>query len=169
MPSASAATSASATGRAFSGLVRLLTSAVVTRSVAAWSEMVVMTWCEIAKWRIASKERAPLALYSRCAIRYSLISSAAVQLREHELAVAKRLGGSEAAVGGAHDHVDEGIARLIERHLAAQDAGHVDVDVLRHGAHRARIAADLDDWQDRIADDVALAGGEGVDDIAGCR
>src|SRR5262249_23404036 len=94
-------------------------------------------------------------------------SRAAIKLRQHEVAVAERLGGGEAAVGGAQDHVDQGVAGLFKRHLAAQDAGHVEVDVLRHGAHRARIAGDLDHRQDRVADDVALASGEGVHHVAG--
>ena len=42
-------------------------------------------------------------------------------------------------------------------HLLAQQAGDVDVDVLAHGAHRARVGAQLDHRQDRVADDVALA------------
>ena len=58
-------------------------------------------------------------------------SRAAVELRHHELAVAERLGRGEAAVGGAHDHLDQRVAGLRDGHVAAQDAGHVEVDVLR--------------------------------------
>src|SRR5712691_1668133 len=94
-------------------------------------------------------------------------SSAAVKLGHHELAVAQRLGGGEASIGRAHDHVDQRVAGVVERHLAPQDAGHVEIDVLGHGADGARIAADLDHRQDRVADDVALAGGERVHDVTG--
>src|SRR5690606_39597076 len=42
----------------------------------------------------------------------------------------------------------------------------VDIDVFAHGAYRARVGADLDDGQDGVADDVALAGGKEVHGIA---
>ena len=93
-------------------------------------------------------------------------SRAPVKLRHHILAVAERLRGGEPAVGRAHDHVDQRVAGLRDRHVAAQDAGHVDVDVLAHGADGLRIAGDLDHRHDRIADHVALAGREGVHGIA---
>src|SRR3979411_1394921 len=39
--------------------------------------------------------------------RPGMTSSAAIELRHDELAVAQRFGGGEATVGGAHDHVDQ--------------------------------------------------------------
>src|SRR5438445_634710 len=96
-------------------------------------------------------------------------SGALVQAREDELAMAERLRSGEPAVRGTQHHLEELVARLVHVDLAARDAGHVDVDVFGHQAHRARIGADLDDGQDGIADDVALAGGEEMHRVAACR
>src|SRR5262249_43947805 len=52
---------------------------------------------------------------------------ALIQLRHHELAVAQRLGAGEAAVAGADHDVDQPVPGLIEGHLAAQDAGDVEI------------------------------------------
>jgi hypothetical protein len=65
---------------------------------------------------------------------------AAIELGEHEFPVPERLVGGQPAVGGTQDHPDQRVARLRDGHVAAQDAGHIDVDVLGHGAHGARIA-----------------------------
>src|SRR6266568_783391 len=96
-------------------------------------------------------------------------SGAFVQSREDELAMPESLRGGEPAVRRAEHHLEELVARLIHVDLLARDAGHVDVDVFGHEAHRARIGADLDDRQDGIADDVALAGGEEMHHIPACR
>jgi hypothetical protein len=77
--------------------------------------------------------------------------------------VTESFGSGCAAVGGAHDHLDERVAGLVDGHFAGQHAGHVNIDVLAHGPERARVARDLDHRHDRIADHVALTGGEGVD------
>src|SRR3546814_7922993 len=83
--------------------------------------------------------------------------------------VLQRLGGGEPAVAGSERDVDQRIARLIEIHLAAQDAGDVEIDVLAHLARRLRVGGQLDHRLDRVADDVALPGGEEVHDEArGC-
>src|SRR3546814_8677666 len=66
-------------------------------------------------------------------------SGTAVQLGHDELAVLQRLGGGEPAVAGSERDVDQRIARLIEIHLAAQDAGDVEIDVLAHLARRLRV------------------------------
>src|SRR5689334_16830029 len=116
MPSASAWTSASATERAFSVLVRLAVSAATT------------------KWRAASRVRTWAGMRAEL-LPPSSPSGAAIELRQHEFAVTERLGGGEAAIGGAADHVDERVTGLVERHLAAEYARHVHVDMLRHGAH----------------------------------
>ena len=47
-----------------------------------------------------------------------------------------------------------------------QQARDVHVDVLRHGAHGARVGAQLDHRQDRVADDVALPGREEMHRVA---
>src|SRR3546814_8845063 len=78
--------------------------------------------------------------------------------------VLQRLGGGEPAVAGSERDVDQRIARLIEIHLAAQDAGDVEIDVLAHLARRLRVGGQLDHRLDRVADDVALPGGEEVHD-----
>src|SRR6266704_5358480 len=96
-------------------------------------------------------------------------SGAFVQASEDELAMSERFCGGEPAVRGTEHHFEEFVARLVHVYLLARDAGHVDVDVLGHEAHGARIGADLDDGQDGIADDVALAGGEEMHRIATCR
>src|SRR5882762_2822167 len=81
-------------------------------------------------------------------------SGAFVQAREDELAVSQRLRGGEPAVRRSEHHLDELVARLVHVDLLARDSGHVDVDMLGHQAHRARIGAQLDHGQDRIADHI---------------
>src|ERR1700724_1800377 len=81
-----------------------------------------------------------------------------VEARHHEFAVAERFRGGEASVDGAEHHVDELVARLVHRDFALQESRGIDVDVLAHRAHRARIGGDLDHRQYRIAEDIALAG-----------
>ena len=49
---------------------------------------------------------------------------------------------------------------LRDRHVTAQHARHVEVDVLRHGTDGLRVARDLDHRDDRVADDVALTVGK---------
>lgn len=77
------------------------------------------------------------------------------------------LGAREAAVAGADHDVDQPVAGLIERHFPAQDAGNVQVNVLDHRARRLGIGGELDNWFDRIADDVALAGRKQVHNESG--
>src|SRR5712691_4545403 len=96
-------------------------------------------------------------------------SGAFVQSREDELAMSEGFCGGEPAVRGTEHHLEEPVARLVHVDLLARYTGHVDVDVFGHEAHRARIGADLDDGQDGIADDVALAGGEEMHRVAACR
>src|SRR3954468_13155603 len=72
------------------------------------------------------------------------LSGALIELGQHELAMAERLGAGEAAVAGADRDIDERVARLIQRHLAAEDAGHVEVDVLLHLARGLRVGRELD-------------------------
>src|SRR5262249_59411450 len=47
-------------------------------------------------------------------------SSAAVELGHDKFAMAQRLGRRQPAIGGADHHVDERLAGLLERQLAAQ-------------------------------------------------
>src|SRR5256884_774377 len=96
-------------------------------------------------------------------------SGAFVQAREDELAMAERFCGGEPAVRGAQHHLEELVARLVHVDLTARDAGHVDVDVLRHEAHGARIGAELDHGQDRIADHGPLPRPEEMHHVAACR
>jgi len=74
--------------------------------------------------------------------------------------MAQRLGRREPAIGSAQHHVEELIAGFVHGDFALQQPGRVDVDVLAQGPHRARIGADIDNRQDRIADDIALSGRE---------
>src|SRR5258708_34809244 len=83
-------------------------------------------------------------------------SGALVKARQHELAVSQRLGGGEAAVGGAEHALEQLVARLVGTHFLAQQSRDGDVDVLAHGAHRARVGAQLDHRQDRVAGPAAL-------------
>src|SRR5882762_6807547 len=96
-------------------------------------------------------------------------SGAFVQASEDELAMSERFCSGEPAVRGTEHHLEKLVARLVHVDLLARDARHVDVDVLGHEAHGARIGADLDHGQDGIADDVALAGGEEMHRVAACR
>ena len=95
------------------------------------------------------------------------VLGAAVKLSHNKLAVAEGFAGSVTTVAGAADAIDERVASLVDGHLALQDSRNVDVDVLAHGADGARVAADFDDRHYGVTDDVALAGGEGVDDVTG--
>ena len=79
----------------------------------------------------------------------------------------QRLRGRQAPVAGTQRDVDQGVAGLVEVHLAAQDAGAVEVDVLAHLPRRLRIGGQLDHRLDRVADDVALPGREEVHNEAG--
>src|SRR3970040_1684677 len=84
-----------------------------------------------------------------------------VEPGHHELPVTQRFRGREPPVARAQHHFDQFVARLVEILLALQQPGTVVVNVLGHGANRARIGAELDHGQDRIADDVSLAGRKG--------
>src|SRR6266480_2895833 len=96
-------------------------------------------------------------------------SGAFVQAREDELAVSEGFCGGETAVRRAEHHLEELVARLVHVDLTARDAGHVHIDVFGHEAHRARIGAELDHGQDRIADHVTLPRREKVHRVAACR
>src|SRR6202163_2072734 len=89
-----------------------------------------------------------------------------VEARHHEFAVAERFRSGEASVDGAEHHVDELVAGLVHGDFALQEARGIDVDVLAHRAHRARVGGDLDHRQYRIADDIALAGRKEMDNEA---
>src|SRR6185295_19094656 len=64
---------------------------------------------------------------------------ALVEASQHKFAVAERLGGGEPAFDGAEHHVEKLVARVAHRELPLQQAARVDVDVLAHRAHRARV------------------------------
>src|SRR5690606_6090358 len=68
-------------------------------------------------------------------------SGAFVEPRQDELPVPERLGRGQPPVGGAEHALEELVARLVGRELLPEEAGDVDVDVLGHGAHRARVRA----------------------------
>src|SRR3954454_18602739 len=93
-------------------------------------------------------------------------SGAAVKAGDRKLTMTERFGSRKPPARSSPDHVDQGIARVAECHLAPKHAGHIDIDVLAHGPNRARVATDLDDRKNRIADHVTLTGGEGVNDVA---
>src|SRR3989337_3448782 len=94
-------------------------------------------------------------------------SGALVEPCQDELAMSERFGRGQPAVGRAEHAVEQFVAGLVRGELFSQQAGDVDVDVLRHRAHGARIGAQLDHRQDRVADHVALAGREEVHRVAG--
>src|SRR2546422_907482 len=71
-------------------------------------------------------------------------SRALIKPRQHELAVPECFGRGEPAIGGAEHHVEQLIARVAHRELPLQEPGRVDIDVLAHRAHGARIGANLD-------------------------
>src|SRR5688572_11171343 len=93
---------------------------------------------------------------------------ALVEARQHELAMAQGFRGGEPAVAGTQHDLDQLIAGLLEVLLPLQQSRAVVVDVFGHRAHGARIGAKLDHRNDRVADDVALPGGEEMHDVAGC-
>src|SRR5258706_9420687 len=66
-------------------------------------------------------------------------SGALVKARQHELAVSQRLGGGEAPVARAEHALQQLVARLVGTHFLAQQSPDVDVDLLPHRAHRARV------------------------------
>src|SRR5258705_4620695 len=109
IPSASASTSAFATARAFSALVRLRANASATSSSAC--------------------PRASVGM----------LLSAAIELGQHVFAMAQRFRRRQPAVRRARDYVDQHVARFGYRDLAPDDAGNIEVDMLRHRAHRLRI------------------------------
>ena len=76
-------------------------------------------------------------------------------------------GGGHPAVGGANHHVKQLVAGLIKIHIAANKAGDIDIKMLGHGPQGPRIGAELDDRQNRVADNIALAGREKMNDKAG--
>src|SRR5467141_1424163 len=96
-------------------------------------------------------------------------SGAFVQTREDELAMSERFRGGEPALRGTQHHLEELVARLVHVDLTAGYAGYVDVDVFGHEAHRARVGAELDHGQDRVADHVALPRRKEVHRVAARR
>ena len=81
--------------------------------------------------------------------------------------MSKRFGRGETAFGGAEHAVQQFVASLIDVDFATQNARDIDIDVLVHGAHGARIGSEFDHRQNRVADDVSLACGEEVSHKAG--
>lgn len=92
---------------------------------------------------------------------------ATVKLGHDEFDVTQRFGGRESTVCRVSDAVDECITRLIDRHLAPNDTGNIDVDVLWHESDGPRITRDLDDRHDRVTDHVTLPCREDMNDVAG--
>src|SRR5881227_3791151 len=68
--------------------------------------------------------------------------SAFIKARQHEFAMPQRFRGGETSVRRAEHHVEQLVARLVHRDLALQESRRVDIDVLAHRAHGARICAD---------------------------
>ena len=90
---------------------------------------------------------------------------ALVQTGHDEFAVSEDFSARHTAVAGADEHIKQLVAGLIVVHLAAEDAGHVDIDVLAHGTQGTRVAGQLDNRLNRVADNVALSRGEEVGNI----
>src|SRR5258705_8425638 len=115
IPSASASTSAFATARALSALVRLRAKAFVASSSAS--------------------ARASVAMVA---------SGAAIELGQHEFAMAESLRRRQPSVRGARDHLDQHVAGFRDRDLAPDDSGNIEIDMLGHGARRLGISGELD-------------------------
>src|SRR5437016_333727 len=88
---------------------------------------------------------------------------AAIELGQNKLVVAQRFGCCHTAIARALEHFERGICCLIEIHFQTQNPGDIYVNVLGHGRESEWIAGQFDDGNYRIADDVALAGGEKMD------
>jgi len=56
--------------------------------------------------------------------------SAAVKLGHDEFPVTQGLRRRQSPIAGAHGHIDQGIAGLVQVHLAPEDTAHVQVHVL---------------------------------------
>ncbi len=65
--------------------------------------------------------------------------------------MSERLGCGEAVIGDAERAVQQLVASLINVDFAAQYARDIDIDVLAHGAHGARIGPQFDYRQNRQA------------------
>src|SRR5918995_969242 len=85
-----------------------------------------------------------------------------VQAGQDELPVAEHLGGGPPPGRRPHDDLLGQVGGLVQRHVLGDDAGHVQVDVFRHRRGRARVSGELENRDDRVADDVALPGREQV-------
>src|SRR4029078_8723451 len=109
-----------------------------------------------------SARQAPLAPRNVRLVR----SGALVQPRQHELAVPERFRGSQPAVRGAEHALEQLVAGLVRRELPPQQSLHIELDVLGHRAHGARIRAQLDHRKDRVTDHVALPGREKMHCVA---
>ena len=59
-------------------------------------------------------------------------SGAAIQFSHHEFVVTENLSGREAPIGHAYDGVNKNVASAIDRHVATDDTGYVDIDMLAH-------------------------------------
>src|SRR5580692_2067176 len=88
---------------------------------------------------------------------------AAVELGHDKFTMAKSLGGGKATVRRAYDEIEESIACFVECHLALENLRYVEIDVLGHELHGFGIPAEFDHGLDGIANDVSLAGREGMD------
>src|SRR5438876_8057470 len=115
------------------------------------------------------------ACASRMAARSGSVATSGLKLRalveagQHEFAVAQRLGSRQPSVRRAKHHVEKLVAGFAHRDIALKQPRDVDVNVLAHRAHRAWVGAQLDDGQDRIADDIALSRREKVHDVPRSR
>src|SRR4051794_10747819 len=92
----------------------------------------------------------------------------AVKPSHRIFSVAEGLGGGHATIGRPMNSVYKRVASLAQRHFASQNPRDIDVDVLAHSTDGTRIAGDFYNWNDRISNDITLAGGKSVNNISPC-
>lgn len=83
--------------------------------------------------------------------------------------MAQNLRRSQPAVGGPHQHLQNVVARLRQNHFTPEHAAAADgdIDIFGHGFRGFGIRGNFDDRDDRMTDDVALAGGKQMKNRSG--
>ena len=97
------------------------------------------------------------------------LSRAAIKLRHRQLAMAQGLRRSESAVGRTHNHIDQRIAGLIERHFSTKHTRNIDIDMFAHGADCLGLPEILITGTIGLPITLPWPGREGMDDIAASR
>ncbi len=82
--------------------------------------------------------------------------------------MAECFGAGQPAVDRMRHHLHHPVGRPVQVVVEAQHTGDVNVDMLGHRCDGERVGGELDHGLDRVADDIALSGGEQVQHRAGC-